>query len=399
MTQENEVPTGNITVSFCNQPYPAYLGGYQADMVTRTAMALNEPDSLKRNISNHLPIIENSPVIEQTVRHYNHAVLKLAAGQWEVAEGVALQRQEIGAMDVEPEVKAAMTNLTFINKQALCTIWGDAVVLVNDHYYWLSINKCDHTTSAQMILDAVRMTFTALKLGTPDALVKINGIPKADVDKVRGRMTQPHATTPPAPPATPPQTTPKPPVMAGGGTSKRIDTSHVANATGDALPKVVSTSDSGTPHFAAFPSTAALKTSFGASYGGQVVSFEMQKANRVFSQKDGSTEYELYAMTNHQYPAIKYIHADPQYIKDQATLDWLNSIQGETLGRWRVVCYVSVKGDKTYFNVNKVTPIIESVPDLDEPMNMEPAKPKGTPPATAQTTLPGTPEPKHEIPY
>ena len=49
----NNPNSNTITVSFCNQPYPAYLGGYNLDITERTAMALENLAQLKRNVSNH----------------------------------------------------------------------------------------------------------------------------------------------------------------------------------------------------------------------------------------------------------------------------------------------------------------------------------------------------------
>lgn len=393
MSNNSNGTSGTVTVSFCNQPYPAYLGGYQADMVTRTAMALEDPHSLKRNISNHLPIEANMTVIEQTVRHFNHAILQLMAGNWSSAEGVETERQTVKDLQVDAPATEAMEKKALFANDPLCSVWGDFVLLVGEHYYWGSINKCDHSTTAQMILDAVRIAFAALKLGTETALLKMPVIAKADVDKTRAILKGQAV----------PQSAP---VMAPGGTSKRVDTSHVpTNGDGkrknepEPQPEPDITlipsgqSDSGTPHFLIFPSNKEQKATFGAQYNGQMVSFEMQKVNRVFSQKDGSPEYELYAISSHQFPAIRYIHADPKFIKHDPTLKWFQGIEGEQTGRWRVVCYVNVKGENVYFNVNKVEPIEEDIPP--ELLDDKPAQPKGKRPEVPAKKEPA-PETKEE---
>lgn len=379
---------GNCTISFCNQVYPAYFGGYQADMIERTALALLDPDSLKRNISNHLPILENSPVVEATVRHYNHAVLTLqSANPWTANESGQKARPEVNAITDEPTARDMMHKHTFINKQPLVSVWGDAVVLVNEFYYWVSINKCDHTTTAQTILDNVRQTFTALKLGTAEALVKMPVIPKQAVDaklaQLRGQQEQvrvneelakANAQTPPVPQNDIPRT------------SQRVPTDHVEPANGNGKRKdepntpppadilePVSESDSGTPHFLKFPGNKAEKATFAATYADTIVSFEMQKVRRTYNGETGLPEYELFANSTYQWPSIKYIK--PEYIKSKETQDWFSSIEGEQTGRWRVVCYVNQKGDNVYFNVNKVEPIVETVPA--ELVNDKPAQPKG----------------------
>lgn len=385
----SDKPNGNtITVSFCNQPYPAYFGGYNVDIIERTAMALEHPEQLKRNVSNHLTLPENREIIQTTVRHFNHALACLAIGSWSTAKHVTSDRTPIQALDFETDVKEAMQARQLVNRESLVSVWGDFVLLVDDRYYWGSINKCDETTSAQMILDAVRVTFSALNLDSPDeALLYMPSIPKADVDQRRARLGGEQ------PKPVPQNDIPR--------TSKQVDTSHVApNGDGKRksetesapaeTPQPVSESDSGTPHFLKFPGSKTEKATFGAAYTGQIVSFEMQKVKRIFNSETGLPEYELYANSAFQWPSIKYIK--PEYIKSKETQDWFSGIDGEQTGRWRVVCYVNVKGDNVYFNVNKVEPIVEDVPP--EAVDMTPAQPKHT----AQQQLPGTP-PDQDIPF
>jgi hypothetical protein len=388
-----------VTVSFCNQPYPAYFGGYNATLVERTAMALHDLDSLKRNISNHLPVVENSAFIQETVRHYRQAVQRLAQGKWDTTEGTPTERTDYANADLEPDVKAQFADHAFINKQPLCSVWGDAVLLVDDCYYWVSINKCDHTTTAQAILDAVRIAFTSLNIGKEDALVKLPVIPQADVDKALARLQGK-----PAQPPTPPPATNPPPARVSDG--KRIDTSHVPpNGDGKRKSEIKSTEKSAEADYAAalvqlrtLKETGDKKTTielgewsnekrddYAIEFSGYGIAVDVTKIAHE-ETKNGTPVWNFYSTYKgepSQYPMYDCsVFENSKFVPDKVweTLRTIE-VQKPVNTRYRVVYRPSRSKDKTtgemrnYFNIKKIEVVTEDIPP--EAMDMTPAQPKG----------------------
>lgn len=383
--QETASPgIGNCTISFCNQVYPAYFGGHSADMITRTAMALNDPASLKRVVSNHFAIPENDTIFEATLRHYDHALLTLLSDTdpWSAKPEAQKPRPTIDKMDIENGAKGQMVNHTMMNKQPLASVWGDAIVLVEGFYYWVDINKCDHTTTAQMILDNVRRTFMNLKLGTPEARLKMPVLPKSAVDARRAQLNG-NAQVQQAKPPTPPQPAPIPPQQFGSGKTSPVTQTPPQPAPAETgTPKPVSTSESGTPHFLLVPKTKTAKQAFAATYNQQVVSFEMEKITLQYNQKSGQPQHCIWASASDTYPVI---YQEAAKIKHEETRTWLQAIQGDTLGKWRVVVFVNQAASGTvYFNVYKIEPKQETVPP--ELVDQTPAEPIGGTQSDAKAT-------------
>lgn len=93
----------------------------------------------------------NADMVADTVRHYEYAAIVLERGLTDTGKEETKTRV---TYDLPPNTTEAPVN-----------IFGYVLLKVDDNEYVFSVNKCDHTSTAQEIVDAVWTLYAGLMLG------------------------------------------------------------------------------------------------------------------------------------------------------------------------------------------------------------------------------------------
>lgn len=243
-------------------------------------------------------------MLQETMRHYKHAVAILAAGGKHSADSCPKERADYGACDY-PRVE----------------IFGDIWVRAdNGVLYPFTINICNEYTTADMLINAAWEFIDAL--GGTEALEAM--FPHMETPRRIVNIAENNIPTP----------------------------EQSAQEWADNKAKVESTSDSGTLNLGQYDNEKDYR-----DYHGKVVSFIACKIQRKFYPNTGKPYFEAYGYYKgnpSKYPIYGLqINPDSEYTK-QPVKDFVANISTELVTPLRIVCYVNVKGDKTYFNVNRI---------------------------------------------
>jgi hypothetical protein len=257
-------------------------------------------------------------MIIETKRHYVRAALQAAQANSDFSEPDKTQYSQ-------------RTEYAFhwSHSQPRVQVWGNVpvAILKNDavHTLTVAVNIMTEITNAVDLLAHLRMVADSMYI--PDEKPTLDM--RRDEDSQLNIVEHPQQATS--------DTSPAPTANTSGFT-----------------PQIYS--QTGTPHFADFPRSKEQKLAFAQQYASQVVSFTMRRIHREWTGNPPVAECGFYADPNgytDQYPAFRA--TVNQYVRDEATREYLSHLPSDTMtGEWRAVVYVALKGDKVYFNLNKI---------------------------------------------